>query len=161
MRPVGSARFALVLAGIALSVGFSSGGPSWPLELADPRGGTLTISPGPKALHLVFYATWCPACNDELAGLRELADRYAGRGYRLEVIAVARRHSADRLAALAGSDTVPGRLSFDADGAVERQLGADQLPTHVLIDASGNVVLRSSRLDAALREAVAGLIRGR
>ena len=38
-------------------------------------------------------------------------------------------------------------LLLDASGAATETLGADSLPTHLLLDAEGNVVLRAESLD--------------
>ena len=40
--------------------------------LTDPTTGKpVAVEPGARALHLVFFATWCPTCVDELARLGE------------------------------------------------------------------------------------------
>jgi cytochrome c biogenesis protein CcmG, thiol:disulfide interchange protein DsbE len=132
-----------------------------PLSLQDPNTGrTVRIEPGAKALHLVFLATWCRPCVEEFRRLGDLEARWAGRGYRLVLVAVATRQTAERLTRFASERQPPGILLFDVDGGVQAALSADGLPTHVLLDASGMEVARSGHLAPALEKAVEGLLSG-
>jgi len=45
-------------------------------------------------------------------------------------------------------------LLFDADGALERALTVDGLPTHLVFDADGVEVLRAGSVREGVREAV-------
>lgn len=126
-----------------------------PVNLADPvNGGMVELKAESPVLHVVFLATWCPPCVEELPRLVELEDRWKGRGYRLMVVAVATRQTPERIDAFRREREVPGRLLFDADGRLERDWQAAQLPTHVLLDAEGREVLRKGKLDAEFEAAV-------
>ena len=46
-----------------------------------------------EVLHLVFFATWCPPCVQELERLADLEERWGNRGYRLVLVAVRNRHT--------------------------------------------------------------------
>jgi thiol-disulfide isomerase/thioredoxin len=109
-------------------------------------------------LHLVFFATWCPTCVDELVRLGELEARWGGQGYRLVIVAVRARQSADRLADFVNEQHPPGRVLFDAKGEAESVWKAERLPTHVVIDASGREVARASGLDGEVERALAELL---
>ena len=110
-------------------------------------------------MHLVFFATWCPPCVEELDRLGELHARWEGRGYRLVLVGVNRRQTADRLNRFARGRSLPGRLLFDASGGAGRSLGADELPTHIVLDAKGNEVLRASGLDDEVELAIERLMK--
>ncbi len=132
-----------------------------PLDLLDPRTGkSVRVAPGPKALHVVFFATWCSPCTAELEGLADLETRWRDGGYRLVLVAVASRHTAERLARHAGEHELPGQLLYDASGAAEAALHADGLPAHIVFDAAGKEVARSGALDDQIRDAVAQLVLG-
>ncbi len=153
-------RAAIVLTAALSTVALAAG--PFPLELVEPDTGRSTrVAPGPKALHVVFFATWCSPCTAELAELAELETRWRDSGYRLVIVAVASRHSADRLARYAGEHDMPRTLLFDSTGAAQAALAADRLPTHVVFDATGSERARSGALDDSIRDAVAGLVRGR
>lgn len=132
------------------------------LRLTDPRTGETTVlEHGPEALHIVFIATWCPPCLEELEALSDLHDRWRHRGYRLVVIGVRRRQTAERLSRLASNQVVPGRLLFDGEGIAQRRFGAESLPTHVVVDAGGKVVLRVDNLDDGVEQALEELLGSR
>jgi len=123
--------------------------------LQDPRtGDEVQVATGAPVLHLVFFATWCPPCRDELRALGDLSARWDERGYRLVLVGVKNRQTAERLARFISENEVPGELLYDADGSVEAKLEARQLPTHILFDASGRELLRAGGFDEGVAPAV-------
>jgi len=150
---------ALVLSALAGSAAVA--GP-FPLELVDPESGqSVRLTPGAKALHVVFFATWCSPCTAELPDLVDLETRWRHSGYRLVVVAVSSRHSAERLARYADERELPATLLFDSTGAAQSALAADRLPTHIVFDAAGREAARAGALDGSIRDAVAGLVQAR
>jgi thiol-disulfide isomerase/thioredoxin len=154
----------LVLRGLALVVALLGAGAALaaaplPVDLTDPRTGqSVRLTAGPKALHVVFFATWCPPCIDELDRLDELEARWAGRGYRLIVVSVPTRQTASRLAAFATEHDPPGEMLFDTNGTMTQSWGAGELPTHVIVDANGAEVLRAKGLGPSVEEALDRLL---
>ena len=149
--------FRPLIAGLLLAAWL--GAPSVAARLEDPRTGKVEqIAAGAKALHLVFFATWCPDCVEELDKLRDLEARWADRGYKLVLVAVKTRQTADRLAEFVTENNPPGRLLFDVKGEAAREWKADRLPTHVVLDASSAEVARASELNGSIDEALGGLL---
>jgi thiol-disulfide isomerase/thioredoxin len=131
-------------------------------KLEDPSTGrTVTVEPGAPALHVVFFATWCSTCVEELPDLADLEARWKGQGYQLELVAVRTRQDVQRLKEFADEERPPGRLLFDATGQAEASWKASRLPTHVVFDAAGREVSRSSGLDEKIRSAIADLLDAR
>lgn len=158
-RPAHGAR-----AAIALIVGLAAVGgaaaQTLPLSAQDPVGGaTVTIAAGNPATHVVLFATWCPPCVDELEDLAALEARWGDLGYRLVIVAVSARQDADRLARFRSAHSPPGRLLFDADGAVQAALGAEELPAHFVFDRSGALVVSGPSLDGAVEDRIEELVR--
>ena len=123
--------------------------------LQEPGSGDeVRVETGSPVLHLVFFAIWCPPCQEELRALGDLSARWSERGYRLVLVGVKNRQSADRLARFMSDNALPGELLYDADGSVQARLGAEQLPTHILFDAAGRELLRAGGLDEGVAEAV-------
>ena len=123
--------------------------------LQNPRtGDDVRVETGAPVLHLVFFAIWCPPCQDELRALGDLDARWDERGYRLILVGVQNRQTAERLARFVSDNEVPGELLYDADGSVQAKLGARQLPTHILFDASGRELLRAGGFDEEVAETV-------
>jgi thiol-disulfide isomerase/thioredoxin len=147
-------RVLLIVVVLLLTAGLASAA-----KLEDPRTGqTVVIEPGAPTLHVVFFATWCSTCVDELPSLADLEARWKGQGYELVLIAVRTRHDLERLNAFADEERPPGRLLFDPDGQAEASWRASRLPTHVVFDAEGREVARSSRLNDEIRGAIADLL---
>lgn len=152
-----TAKKKLALAAL-LVVGTAAAGPL-PVTLTDPvRGGETKLDAGAAALHVVFFATWCPPCMEEMDRLRDLSERWEDRGYRLVLIAVATRHRPDRLAELAARERPPGTLLFDAEDRARRAFGADELPAHVVLDARGREVARAGALGDEIERALRQLL---
>ena len=130
------------------------------VELVDPRNGeAVSVGPGSRVTHVVFFATWCPSCLGELEKLGELESRFGGRGYRLVIVAVKTRQSAERLAEFVAEKHPPGRLLFAAEGRAEAAFKATKLPTHVVLDREGRELARSSALDEALVQTLSDLLK--
>jgi thiol-disulfide isomerase/thioredoxin len=130
-----------------------------PVALEDPASGsTIELRPGAPALHIVFFATWCPPCMEELDRLAEIEARWEERGYRLVLVAVKTRHTPERLARFAADNQPPGELLFDSEGRAALALGGEQLPTHFLFDAAGKEVHRAASLDDGVIDALDNLM---
>jgi thiol-disulfide isomerase/thioredoxin len=127
--------------------------------LVDPMTGERhKLEVGSPALHLVFFATWCPDCVDEIEGLSELDARWSGQGYQVILVAVKNRHTADRLREFLDGRELPFKLLWDEDGSTARRFNAKSIPTHVLLDSTGSEIARSSKLDNEIHEAVASTV---
>ncbi len=151
------ALFGVALAWVASDVATPAA--QLPFALVDPAtGDRVTVERGGQVLHVVFFATWCPPCRDELDGLTELRERFGEQGYRLVLIAVQNRHTAERLAQFVQEQRPPGRLLFDADGKVQREWAAVHLPTHLVLDGAGREIMRAGGLDAEVTAAVERLV---
>lgn len=130
-----------------------------PLVLERPADGSAArLDAGPAALHVVFFATWCSPCIDEFRTLASLESRWAARGYRLVLVAVPARQSRERLATFAAESRPPGELLFDAQGAAGRAFAVEHLPTHLVIDRNGTVVLRGTSVTDGVSAAVERLL---
>jgi len=134
--------------------------PSPPPAATDPTTGErVTLDPAQGPMHVVFIATWCQPCLQELSRLFDVDDRWKAEGYRLFLVAVPTRQTAARLKEFAASQPHAGRLLFDADGSVTAAFGAANIPVHVLVDRKGSIVARAGTLDAAFKAAVERVVR--
>ncbi len=130
-----------------------------PVVLEEPGSGSeVTLNAGAPALHVVFFATWCPPCMEELDRLAETEARWQERGYRLVLIAVKTRHTSERLASFAAERRPPGELLFDSRGDAAKALGGSHLPAHILFDSSGKEVHRAASFDDGVVEALEELM---
>lgn len=144
---------------LALAGGLADAADKLPLKLVDPASGeVVSVDAGPAALHLVFFATWCPPCRAELEQLADLEATWGEQDYELVVVAVQARHDRERLQRFARESSPPGRLLFDSGGEAQKAWQATHLPTHVVLDRTGQEVARSGALDATIEAAVERLV---
>ena len=113
----------------------ASGAPTFTVQHLDGRPLPSTELLG-KPTVLVFWATWCGVCKEEMPDLERFAAASDGR---YNVLAVSRESSAVlRRWAAARPQSVP--LARDQGGQASAAYKVESLPTHVIIDAQGRVV---------------------
>ncbi len=151
----------IVRGAVALAADAPASIPKSPaLTAIDPvTGAAVALDPSQGPMHVVFIATWCRPCMDQLPKLVDLEDRWKPDGYRLFLVAVETRQTADRLRDLLAQGPLPGRLVFDAQGAVAAAFGAATIPAQALVDRSGRIVARGGALDPEFKQAVERLVR--
>ncbi|MGE6757715.1 TlpA family protein disulfide reductase [Corallococcus coralloides] len=99
----------------------------------------LADAPGPLALLVVFWASWCPPCREETPHLLSLAES-PPEGLRVVVFS----HDADLKAVESFFEGPPPpelRLRLDVGEKVAREYGVEQLPTSILV-VEGQLVAR-------------------
>lgn len=117
------------------------------MELRGPviGGGTVDLAEYRGKVVLVqYWATWCEPCKVDMALLKELYAKYAGRGF--EIIGVSLDHSADALTAYLDENHVPWQHVFEEgglDSRVANSMGILTLPTMILVDDKGKVLHRN------------------
>ena len=113
-QPVtGAAKFAFTLPDVA--------GES--VALAGQRGQVVLVH---------FFATWCEPCRDELAALRALVARAAGRA---TVVAISVAEVSRRVRGFLEQNPVNYPVLLDEDRAVSKAWGVSVLPTTFVLDA--------------------------
>jgi peroxiredoxin len=95
---------------------------------------------GTKAVFLNFWASWCPACQEEMPTLEKLYREFKPRG--LEIVAV----SIDRQKVDVTKFTITHGVTFpailDRDGTLARKYRVTAIPTHYFIDRKGVIRAR-------------------
>ena len=115
-----------------------------PLVVAGKNLASTTVSSSAyrgKVLLVVYWATWCKPCTEELPALQAMYARYRARGF--EVLGVNLDLDSTPIPAYISAHRVtwstlhePGGL----DSRLARQLGILSLPTMVLLDRRGTVI---------------------
>lgn len=110
-------------------------------DLADPNGARTRLSSlRGRVVAINFWATWCPACQQELPALAEAYRQFAQRG--VIVLGVDLREEAGAVTAFAGSFGLEFPLLLDADGSVSNAYRVLGIPTTVFLDSAGVVRAR-------------------
>lgn len=131
----------------------SVGDPSPVVEGQDFEGSSITVGePGQPEL-LVFMASWCPHCQDELPELVELMEQdRVPDGVRMTTVVTGLDESRDNWppdAWLEEENWTGPVLVDDVDGSVAEVFGQPGTPYFVAIDGDGQIAARvSGRLPA-------------
>ncbi len=88
-----------------------------------------------KAVLLVFWATWCPYCVQEIPELKKINSEYKSKG--LEIIAVDIKENPALVSNFAKKQGIDYIIVIDTDGSVSRGYNVVGIPTNVLIDKNG------------------------
>ena len=94
-----------------------------------------------KVVLLNVWATWCGPCRAEMPELQALHDKYAARGF--EVIGASVDEGDSQVVKdFAAQYRITYPLVHDPEGKIAAVLDASVLPTTVLIDRNGRIVLK-------------------
>ena len=123
----------------AARAGAASKAPDFTLKAVNGKTYRLSAYRG-KAVLLNFWATWCPACREELPSLVALAKRLKGK---VQVLSVSIDSSEAPLKQYLRKHPLPFPVLSDPDRAVAFDLYAVfGLPATFLIDRNGNMAER-------------------
>lgn len=120
-----------------------------PVQLADLAG---------RPVWIVFWATWCPPCRDEMPALSSAAEAYADAG--LELLAISVEEPAGDVEAFVDELDLRMRVLTDPRGRSMRQWAVFGLPTHYLVAPDGTIAWRwfgpldPSEIERRAREAI-------
>lgn len=90
---------------------------------------------GNKAVLLVFWATWCPYCVQEIPELKKINAEYKDKG--LEIIAVDIKENPVAVTNFAKKQAIDYAVVIDVDGSVSKSYNVLGIPTNVVIDKNG------------------------
>jgi peroxiredoxin len=111
--------------------------PDFTLKDLDGTSVTLSSHKG-NVVILVFWASWCPPCKDELQSLNKLHGIYKKRG--LVILAVSSDKSLSTVKAFIAQNPVTYAVLFDEKLSVSRDLyKAFMVPTTFVIDQRGTI----------------------
>ena len=98
-----------------------------------------------EVVALVFWASWCGDCRQELERFERLRRTYGSAG--LVVLGVNLDQEPARASALAGAAGIGYPVLLDSGKDVSKTYRADDLPLIVLIDRNGAIRARHDALD--------------
>jgi peroxiredoxin len=111
--------------------------PDFTLKDLDGKSVTLASHRG-KVVILVFWASWCPPCKDELQSLNKLYGMYKNKG--LVILAVSSDRSLSTVKDFIAQNPVTYPILFDEKLSISRDLyKAFMVPTTFVIDRRGTI----------------------
>jgi peroxiredoxin len=111
-----------------------------PATIQPLEGGALELNGAQGATELLFVARWCSPCEREIAAARRRQAELQRIGYRVVLVGVSQRQSAEQFATWARGVGWEGALVHDQDGSLERACGAKLLPWHSVIGKGGKLL---------------------
>jgi peroxiredoxin len=124
---------------LPLQNGYNLGNLAYDFTLKDLDGRSHSLKElrGKSVVQVVFWATWCMPCIEEIPRLRELYRKYHDRG--LEVLGVAPdlNQSPDGVRAFARDIEVNYPILWDDRHLTMSRYGVSSLPRNFLIDKDG------------------------
>lgn len=112
------------------------------LNLKSATGETVSLAAyiGNKPVLLVFWASWCTICNDEIPLLKKLnTDRF-------KVIAVNEGESSWKTKRFIVLNDIEYQVVLDSDGSVAKAFQVPGVPACAIISKSGRIVFRGMSL---------------
>jgi peroxiredoxin len=117
------------------------------LDLRSPSGETISLIPyiGRKTVVVVFWATWCPICKEEVPHLKKL-----NSNPNLKVIAVNEGESTRKVNNFITENSIGYQVVMDPKGSLAKAFGVPGMPYCVILDKAGVITYRNSGLPANL-----------
>jgi len=99
-----------------------------------------------KVVHLVFWATWCHSCREEMQKLKELYYAIGERNYEILAINVGVNDSLEKVKLFQEKYQLPFKVLYDRAGNVADAYKVIGVPLNIIIDEEGKEIKRFSRI---------------
>jgi peroxiredoxin len=163
LRPSGKIAYILILfllatmipmagpmayAGAAPASAASTGVTEWvDFTLPDASGRQVSLGQflGKKPVLLVFWATWCAICKEEVPVINKMHREPPTSG-KVQILALDFMESEKKVNAFIASKKVAYPVLLDRRGRVARKYKVVGIPTYILFDRDGKVLFREHDL---------------
>lgn len=89
-----------------------------------------------KPVLLVFWATWCPTCKEEIPLLNEWNGKYPG----LKILGINVEESPERVKTFADKYKIRYEVLLDQEGQTTQEYGLVGVPSSILLAKGGKVI---------------------
>jgi peroxiredoxin len=117
--------------------------PDFVLKDLNGRKFRLSDFRGKQPVLIIFSATWCTYCREEIPHFKALHEVFAKQG--LEIVNVDMQESKEKVTKFTAKYGLPYRVLLDDDGTVGGIYDIRGVPSMVLVDQSGNILCRQCR----------------
>jgi peroxiredoxin len=129
----------LLEAGYVRAADVDDPAPGFKLETLDGQQVKYDDIRGNKPLFIVFWATWCPVCKEEVPALKSLYGQFKDRGLEFLAVNVGINDSAKKAARYVDKYGITYPVAFDNGSAVTKKYGVMGTPTIVIVDRGGTI----------------------
>jgi peroxiredoxin len=124
----------------AAKTDFTEKAPDFVLKDLNGRKFRLSDFRGKQPVLIIFGATWCTFCREEIPHFKSIHTAYSKQG--LEIVNIDIQESKEKVAKFAARYELPYRVLLDEDGTVAGIYDIRGVPSVVLVDPSGNILCR-------------------
>ena len=127
-----------------------------PLKL-EPVGGGVPFSLEQfrgKPTLVVFWASWCPHCRDEMPTLKELYQTYTAKGLRIVTVGANANQTPEDVVAFQIKYELPFIILWDGDQTATQAWGVTGFPTNFFVDADGIVRAQGYAVDERMKQLI-------
>jgi peroxiredoxin len=125
--------------------------PDFVLKDLNGRKFRLSDFRGKKPVLIIFSATWCTFCREEIPHFKSIHETYGKQG--LEIVNIDIQESKEKVSKFTARHGLPYRVLLDEDGVVASIYNIQGVPSMVLVDQAGNILCRQCRNVEPLIEA--------
>jgi peroxiredoxin len=118
------------------------------LKDLDGRSHRLKDLRGRRVVHVVFWATWCVPCVQEIPILRETYAAYRDRGLEILSVVISTNQTPDMVRTLSRHFKVNYPILFDANDVVRGKYRIDAIPQNFLVGKDGIIRYAGTHLPA-------------
>ena len=128
--------------------------PDMRLKTLDKEEFQLSRWIGKKPFVMVFFATWCRGCKEEIPVIKSIYRRYAGDKLGLVAVNTNFNDSLERSLRYREDNELPYTIVFDKQGDAAKNYMVLGVPMILMVDRSGIIRYRSSRFPDNLDKAI-------
>ena len=114
---------------------------------------------GKHVIHVVFWATWCAPCLQEIPALRAAYDKYRERGLQVLGIVVNMNQTVNGVRAAARDLKINYPILWDDGGALLERYNVSYIPQNFLIGKDGVIRYAGTTLPAGYETLVESLLK--
>jgi len=96
---------------------------------------------GEKLTVIDFWATWCKPCVNAIPELVKISDKYKNKGVAFISINVDGNRGRQKIRPMARSLGINFPVLLDTNGRVQKKLGISAVPSLLIIDAEGRLLV--------------------
>jgi peroxiredoxin len=121
--------------------GWGVGNRSYLFSLKDLSGQTYSLKElrGRRVVHVIFWATWCVPCVQEVPAMREIYRKYRDQGLEVLAVALDLNETKDGVLAIARDLKINYPILWDQDGQLMKRFAISVVPQNFLIGRDGIV----------------------
>lgn len=113
--------------------------PSFKIKTVDGKSFEMDKLRGKSSLFLVFWATWCPVCKEEIPKVKSLYLSFNPKGMEFLAINVGINDSEKKVIKYKKKYGLDYPTAFDAGSVVTKSFGVMGTPTIIIVDRQGVV----------------------